>query len=254
MGIFFNMFDFLVNIFNIFLYRPLFNFLILIYNYLPGHDFGLVVIILTIIIRIIIYPISVKAINSQKVLQRLQPKLQEIQKKHKDNKEKQTQETLELYRKEKINPFSGLLLALVQLPILIALYSVFWNGLKSGELNNLYNFVVNPININPTFLNLVDLSKPNLLFAVLAGVMQFFQTKMLTPNLSKNKAKEGGVNAIIQKQMVYFFPFITVLILLKLPSALGLYWIVSGIFSIIQQYFALKEKGKENSGGIITPI
>jgi len=235
------MFGFLVDIFNIFLYRPLFNFLVLIYNYLPGHDFGMAIIILTIIIRIIIYPLSVKALNSQKTLQKLQPQLQEIQKKYKNDKEKQSRETLELYRKEKINPFSGLFLALVQLPILIALYNVFWNGLKSGELSNLYNFVLNPVNINSMFINLVDLSKPNLIFAVLAGIIQFFQTKMLIPDQNKNQGQKPDISSKMQKQMVYFFPIITVIILFNLPSALGLYWIVSGLFSIVQQYFILKK-------------
>src|SRR5688572_820076 len=120
------MFGFLVNAFNTVLYYPLFNLLVLIYNYLPGHDFGIAIIVLTIIIRFILYPVSVKALNSQKALQKLQPQIQELQKKYKDDKEKQAKETLELYRREKINPFSGLLLALIQLPILIALYNVFW--------------------------------------------------------------------------------------------------------------------------------
>lgn len=234
------MFGFLINIFNIFLYRPLFNFLILIYNYLPGHDFGLAIIFLTVIIRFILYPVSVKALNSQRILQKLQPQMQELQKKYKNDKEKQTRETLELYRREKINPFSGLFLAFIQLPILIALYNVFWKGLKSGELDNLYNFITNPVNINPTFFNIVDLSKPNLSFAVLAGIIQFFQTKMLIPQTPKSQTKERDINSIMQKQMVYFFPFVTIIILFKLPSALGLYWIVSGLFSIIQQYFILK--------------
>lgn len=238
------MFEFLVNIFNIFLYYPLFNFLILIYNYLPWRDFGLAIIILTLIIKLILYPVSVRAFNSQRVLQRLQPKLQEIQRKYKDDKEKQTKETLEFYRKEKINPFSGLFLALIQLPILIALYNVFWKGLKAHELNNLYGFITNPININPTFLNLVDLSGPNLIFVIFAGIIQFYQTKMLLLPTNKNQQKEGDVASMVQKQMVYVFPFITVIILFKLPSALGLYWIISGVFSIIQQYFMIKKEAE----------
>lgn len=208
---------------------------------MPGHDFGMAIIILTIIIRLIIYPLSVKALNSQKTLQKLQPQLQEIQKKYKDDKEKQARETLQLYRREKINPFGGLFLALIQLPVLIALYNVFWNGLKSGELNNLYGFVANPVHINSMFLNLVDLSRPNLIFAVLAGIIQFFQTKMLMPKLDKNQTKKGDMASMIQKQMLYFFPFLTVIILLNLPSALGLYWVVSGLFSIIQQHFIFKD-------------
>ena len=239
------MFGFLVNIFDFFLYRPLFNFLILIYNYLPQQDFGLAVILLTIVIRLAIYPISVKAVNSQMALQRLQPKIQEIQKKYKDNKEKQTTETLELYKKEKVNPFSGLGLAIVQLPILIALYRVFWLGFKSEELRNLYGFVTNPVQINSLFLGVMDLAKSgNLLLAILAGILQFFQTKMLMP--SQNN-KDKGMSSIMQKQMIYFFPVITVVILYSLPSALSLYWVVSGLFSIIQQYFILKKTHSVNS-------
>ncbi len=240
------MFGFLINIFDIVLYYPLFNLLVLIYNYLPGHDFGLAIIFVTIIIRLVIYPISVKALNSQKALQRLQPQIKEIQKKYKEDKEKQAKETLSLYKKEKVNPFSGLFLALLQLPILIALYRVFWNGLKPGELLNLYNFVANPGTINPIFFSTMDLSKPNLIFAISAGILQFFQTKMLIPKVGKGEVKSSDISTIMQKQMVYLFPFITVIILLKLPSALGLYWIVSGAFSIIQQYFIFK-KPKEES-------
>lgn len=234
------MFTFLVNIFNNFLYYPLFNFLVLIYNYIPGHDFGLTIITLTIVIRIILYPLSVKALNSQKTLQKLQPKVKEIQERHKDDKEKQTKEMLELYRKEKVNPFSGLFLVLIQLPILIALYNVFWNGLKSQELSHLYSFISNPGQINPMFFDFINLSLPNLVFSILAGIIQFFQTKMLIPKVEKSKGKEMDINLMVQKQMVYFFPFITVIILLKLPSALGLYWMVSGLFSIVQQYFIFK--------------
>lgn len=234
------MFGFLVKIFDFFLYRPLFNSLIFIYNYLPIPDFGLAIIFLTVIIRIIIYPLSVKAVNSQMALQKLQPQLQEIQKKYKDNREKQTMETLELYRREKINPFGGLFLALIQLPILIALYRVFWLGLKPEELSNLYGFIANPGQINSVFLAM-DLAKSgNLLLAVLAGILQFFQTKMLMPT-SPGKEKDKGMSSMMQKQMIYFFPVFTVIILYSLPSALSLYWVVSGLFSIIQQYFILKK-------------
>lgn len=239
------MFSFLVNIFNNFLYYPLFNFLVLIYNYIPGNDFGLAIILLTLIIRLALYPISIKALNSQRSLQKLQPKLEEIQKKYKNDKEKQTKETLELYRSEKINPFGGLLLAIVQLPILIALYTVFWRGLEPKELLNLYSFIINPGSINAIFLGLVDLSKPNLTFAVLAGIFQFWQTRMLIPKTDKNQLKSNSINTIMQKQMVYFFPVITIIILFKLPSALGLYWTASSIFSIVQQYFIFRKKDQK---------
>lgn len=238
------MFESIINFFYIILYQPLFNALVLLYDYVPGHDFGVAIIFLTLIIRFILYPISVKAVSSQKGLQKLQPKILEVQKKYKDEKEKQAKEILELYKTEKINPFSGLLLAIIQIPILIALYRVFWNGLNPKELIALYGFVQNPGHINALFMHLIDLSKPNLIFAVLAGLAQYFQTKMLMPKTealkTKNKA-EPDFSAIMQKQMVYFLPAFTVIILFNLPSALGLYWTVSGLFSIIQQYFIFKK-------------
>jgi YidC/Oxa1 family membrane protein insertase len=235
------MFSFLVTIFNVFLYQPLFNFLVLLYNYLPGHDFGAAIIVLTIIIRLILYPISVKAISSQKTLQSLQPKIQEIQRKYKDDKRKQSIEIMEIYKKEKINPFSGLFLALIQLPILIALYLVFWKGLNPEELANLYKFVTNPGQINPLFLGIINLSKPSPILAVLAGIFQFFQTKMLAPKNQQKQNEKPDLSQMMQKQMLYFFPFMTVLILFALPSAIGLYWTCSGIFSVIQQQFILKK-------------
>lgn len=242
------MFEAIIGFFYTILYRPLFNSLVLLYNYVPGHDFGVAIIVLTLIIRIILFPISIKAVNSQRGLQKLQPKIQELQKKYKDDKEKQAKGILELYKSEKINPFSGLLLALIQLPILIALYRVFWSGLDPKGLTALYNFVTNPGHINALFLNLIDLSKPNLVFAVLAGIVQYFQTKMLMPqNMPKpgEQAKGADFAQIMQKQMLYFFPVFTIIILIKLPSALGLYWIASGLFTIAQQYIIFKKNNKQ---------
>jgi YidC/Oxa1 family membrane protein insertase len=243
------MFSYIASFFYIVLYQPLFNGLVLLYNYIPGKDFGLAIIFLTLIIRTAIYPISIKAVNSQKNLQKLQPKIQEIQKKYKDDKEKQAKETLELYKKEKINPFSSIFLALIQLPILIALYRVFWQGLNPEELSNLYQFVISPGAINSFFLGIIDLSKPNIILAFVAGMVQYFQTKMLIPKnkdkeLNKKKGDMQDFAQVMQKQMTYFFPIITVVILLGLPSALGLYWTTSGLFSIIQQYIVFKKDKK----------
>ena len=241
------MFQTLTNFFYITLYQPLFNLLVLLYNYIPGHDFGIAIIFLTLIIRIILFPISVKAVHSQRSLQKLQPQILELQKKYKNDKEKQAKETLNLYKTEKINPFSGLFLALIQLPILIALYQVFWVGLNPKELSSLYGFVLNPGQINPLFIHLIDLSKPSIVFAILAGLVQYFQTKMLIPqNNPKKEGKSAEVDfaQIMQKQMLYFFPVFTVIILISLPSALGLYWTVSGLFSIVQQYLIVKKSDK----------
>lgn len=237
--------DFLINAFNIILYQPLFNILVLLYEYFPGHDFGIAVIILTILIKILFYPLGIQAIKSQKALQELQPKIEELQKKFKDDKEKQLRAMMELYKKEKINPLAGFLPLLVQLPILIALYRVFWKGFQPGEMIWLYNFVPNPGSIDPDFLVIVNLSQPNVVLAIIAGSLQFIQTKMFVPSKREGRqVKNPGAqfSKMFQKQMIYFFPILTVLILLNLPSALGLYWLVMSLFSIIQQYFFLKPK------------
>ena len=125
--------DLLITAFNEILYRPLFNILVLLYNIIPGDDLGIAIIVLTIGIKLVLYPLNQKAIKSQKALQELQPKIKEIQKKYKD-KTQQAEELLKLYKEAKINPFSGFLPLLIQIPILIALYKVFL-GINGNQLN-----------------------------------------------------------------------------------------------------------------------
>ncbi len=238
------MIETIINIFNAILYRPIFNVLVLFYNYLPGKDFGISIILLTLIIRLILYPTSAKAIKSQKTLNQIQPKIKEIQEKYKDNKEKQAEEIMNLYKKEKFNPFGGCLPILIQLPILIALFQVLKAGFSPEQLAVVYNFIPTPEKINPLFLGIVNLTEVSIVIALFAGVLQFFQTKMMSMNKKEKKKgnKKGDFASMMQKQMLYFFPFITFFILLRLPSAIGLYWIVNSLFSIGQQYLIFKNK------------
>ena len=240
--------NFFIEIFNTILYRPLFNALVFLYQYLPGHDFGVAIIILTVIIRFLLYPLMVKSIRSQKIMSELQPKIKEIQEKYKADKEKQTKEMMALYQKEKINPFGGCLPLLIQLPLLIALYRVFWKGLDPQAMALLYSFVPNPGTINPAFLGVINLSQSNIILAVLAGILQFFQSKMLMPQKKRNQTAQ--LSDMMQKQMLYFFPIITVLFLWKLPSAIGLYWIVTSLFSILQQYLVFKPPQDPAAAGL----
>lgn len=240
------MFEFFINAFYTTLYQPLFNGLILIYNYLPGHDFGMAIIILTILTKVIIHPFTIQGIKSQKSLQKLQPKLQEVQKKFKDNKEEQAKALMELYKKEKVNPFSGCLSLLVQLPIFIALFEIFRHISNPDQLKYVYSFVVNPGVINPYFLGSMNLFQPSVILAILTGAFQFIQVKMIAPEVKIDKSKGSGFSAnfsqIIQKQMLYFFPLFTVVILLRFPAALALYWVTMIIFTIVEQYIILKKK------------
>ena len=228
----------LILIFNTVLYRPLLNTLILLYEYIPGHDFGVAVIVLTLIIRSLLYPVSVRGVKSQKVLTDLQPKIQEIQKKYKDDKEKQIKLLMELYQKGKINPFSGCLPLLIQFPILVALYRVFLIGVQPDSLNRLlYGFVPNPGVINFSFLGLINLAEPNIFLAFLAGFLQFCQLKISTTS-QQQVIKEKGTDfsKMIQQQMLYLLPIFTVYIIWQFGSIIGLYWIVSVLFSIGEQY------------------
>jgi len=233
-----------MSIFDTIFYKPLFNILILFYQYIPGHDFGVAIILLTVFIRVLLYPLGATAIKSQKAFQDIQPKLKEIQKKYKDDKEKQMQLTLELYKETKINPFSSILPLLVQLPILYALYRVFWKGFNMSEMVNVYSFISKPESINPTFLGLISLDKPSLVLAILCGVLQFFQVKMLTPEIKKGEEIDR-FSAMLQKQSLYFFPVLIVAMLSRIPSAIGLYWLITTVFSIIQQYITLKSYAKQ---------
>jgi len=240
------------------LYAPFLNVLVLLYQYLPGHDFGIAVIVLTLLIRLLLYPLMARAIRSQKVMAELQPKIQEIQERFKNDREKQAKETMGLYQKEKINPFGGCLPLLIQMPILIALFRVFWEGLRPEEMTNLYSFVPHPGIINPTFLGIIDLSKsfmveineqtgyywPVFILAILAGLCQFIQAKMISPKFKKTQGTNqmAKFSGMMQKQMSYFFPLLIFFILLRLPAAIGLYWLVTSLFSIGQQYLVFRKR------------
>ena len=250
------MFEFITLVFHEALYRPLFNALIFLYNIIPGHDFGAAIIILTLLVRFALYPSSKKAIKGQKEMQELQPKLKEIQDKHKDNKEKQAQALMEFYRKNKVNPLSGCLPLLVQMPILIALYHVFIAGFDDGTLNVLYSFMHNPGHINPISFGIIDLSQKNVILALVAGGFQFIQAKMMLVSRKKTEeknedkkkgepSKEEKIQDFSQtmgKQMVYFMPLITIVFAMSFPSGLALYWIVTTLFAIGQQHLIFKKE------------
>ncbi len=198
---------------------------------------GIAIVVLTILIRIILLPLFYKSAKDQAIMQRLMPRIKEIQKNHKDDKEKQSKAIMEIYREHKVNPFSGFFMLLVQLPILIALYQVFLKEITVESLNNgLYSFIFNPEIINHQFLGLVDLSQRNLIIVVLASLAQYFQGKLSL--LKKDKsAKDLSPAEAMGRQMVFIAPVLTFVFLYSfgLPSAVGLYWLTTSIFSVIQQ-------------------
>ncbi len=233
---------------NIFL-EPTFNALIALYN-LVG-DVGLAIIFLTIIVRLIIFPVTLKSLKSQKALQELQPKLSALKEKYKGDKPGLAKATMELYKAEKVNPAASCLPLLIQLPIFIALYQALRIGLENGGFDLLYGFVNNPGTLNSVAFGFLDLAKVNIPIAVLAGLSQFWQAKMLARNKPSEKspgAKDETMLAAMNKQMLYVMPVMTVVIGASLQGGVILYWLVTNLLTIVQQYVFLKPAAtKSNS-------
>ncbi|HEY4496862.1 MAG TPA: YidC/Oxa1 family membrane protein insertase [Candidatus Paceibacterota bacterium] len=224
----------LTTLYNELLYKPLFNTLVVLYQYLTFYDLGLAIILLTIMIRILLFPLFHKTTKHQLITQALQPKIKEIQKTHKDNKETQAKAILDLYSKHKLNPFTPIGLLIIQLPILIALYQVFISGFSDKAFTYLYPFISAPETLNSYFLNLIDLSKPNALLVIGAALAQYLQGRITTSKII-NKTGQLSPQEKMQKNMVYFGPAVAIMILWNFPAAIGLYWLTSTLFSLLQQ-------------------
>ncbi len=231
----------MLSFFHTIIYQPLYNILILLYDIVPGKDFGIAIILITVLLRTLLIPMYRKQIESQQKLQELQPKIKALQEKTKDNKEQQTKQLMELYKEHKTNPFSGCLPLVVQLVFLIAIYRVLITISASGlavDPSQLYSFVPNPGKINQFFIALVDLTKPSIVIAALAALAQYFQTKMLMasqPQAQKAAADKPDMAQMMSKQMLYLGPFLTLFIGIKFPAGLSLYWLAGTLFMLLQQ-------------------
>lgn len=239
--------SFIIDIFRIAIYQPLYNALIVLYDIIP--DLGVGIIILTLIIRFLLIPIAKKSIESQKKMQEIQPKIKELQKKYKNDKQKQGVEIMELYKKHGVNPASGCLPMIVQIVFLIALYRVFIAGISTGgDASLLYSFISNPGKLNTTAFGFLDLTKGNFVLAAIAAVLQYFQTKMIMakkvtePVKAEKKPDEPDFSTIMQNQMLYLGPILTFIIGIRFPAGLPIYWITTTLFMIAQQYYILKKE------------
>lgn len=217
------------------------NFLVWVYIY--TGNFGIAVIVLTLLVRIATNPLNAKALESQKVMAEIQPRMLEIQKKYKDDKERQAQEMMSLYKEKKFNPFSGVIFLLIQIPVILALFYIFKAGIEMDS-SMIYSFISFPQTINPYFLG-IDLSAPSMFLAVLTGIAQYFQAKTAVPATPKTEGQKDKVTQFSEtmtKQMTIMTPIITFFVLFRLPAALGLYWLITTLFSIGQQYYVFNKK------------
>ncbi len=228
----------MIQLWNTLLYQPLFNLLVFIYN-IVGGDLGLAIIVLTILLKLLLAPLSHKSLKSQRALQRMQPKVEELKLKHKDQKEVLSKELMNLYKQEKVNPFSSCLPILIQLPFLIALYQVFSQGLASQSLDMLYSFVHNPGHLNELFFGWWNLAKPSWPLAVLTGAAQYWQSKSLLKTPAGQVVRPGDTMAMMNKQMLYIMPVVTVFFGFSLPGGLILYWLVNTLLTVGQQYWSI---------------
>jgi YidC/Oxa1 family membrane protein insertase len=236
------------SLFNTLIFQPFYNGLILLINLLPFLDAGVIVIIFTIIVKIILLPLSVKASKSALQMKSIEKDLNVIKEKYKDNKEEQTKQTIEYYKVNNINPFAGIFVLLIQLPIIIGLYRVF---LTSGlpKINNLllYHFVTAPADgsINMVFLHLTNIAQKSLWLALIAGATTYFQISLSAgsqPNTGKGT--QNDIARAMTTQMKYFFPILVVFISYSISGALALYWITSNVFSIAQEMWIKKKYHK----------
>ena len=233
----------LINIWNTVLYQPLLNALAVLVSIVPGGDVGVAVIVLTIIVKIILFPLSQKSIESQAEMNILTPEINKI-KTSGASKEEQAKQTFDLYKKHNTNPFSGCLLVLIQIPVIFALYYVFFKGINfQGGL--LYSFIPIPSHINMIFLGLLDITQKSLVLAILAGVSQYLQARFMPKPVASGATGTTFADSFsksMNMQMKYVFPFIIALIAYNISGAVALYWITSNLFMVGQQIYVQREK------------
>lgn len=232
------------------LVQPLLNVLFYIYAIIPAHDFGIAVILLTIIVRLILWPIVNRQLHSQRAMQALTPEIAKVKEKAGGDRQKETQMLMELYKERGTSPFASILPLLIQLPIFFALYIVLRDSIDPKQIAHLVyepvrnlgpvaDIIHHHIKFSPSLLGVIDLTKPSWILALTAAAAQFIQTRQLTPkNQNDSQAKMAASIGTI-------FPVITFGIALTLPSALALYWTVTSAVAIFQQHLVLQQDAHE---------
>lgn len=235
------------------IFRPLLNGLVLIYALLPYRDVGLAIVVLTVIVRIILHPALVQTLRSQQAMALIQPRLRDIQKRLKDNKEEQTKQTLALYREFGVHPLSGCVPLLIQLPVLIGLYQVFLRAVAHQDLSLLYHFTASLQfggAMSPIAFGVFNLAKGSAVLAITAGISQFLQAKFTPqPEIGGQDPTKGGSDATraIKFQTTYVLPVFIAGISWSLPSALAFYWTVLNLLAIVQQRWIQKRMNHERN-------
>lgn len=261
--------------------QPIFNLLVIIYSLLPGHNFGMAIIIFTVIVRLLMWPLVKKQLHQAKAMRELQPEIKRIKNETKGNKQKESMLLMELYKERKINPFASFGLVLLQIPIFIGLYSSISRIIKNPEVLTTFSYPfvqsfewiktlsADISKFDATLFGIVDLAKPALskgviywpamILVIASVIIQYLQSKQLLPNPKDGKglkkilkdagsgkqADQSEINAAVGKTTRYFLPAMIFIITVNIASALSLYWLVSGLVAYIQQARVLGRDEKE---------
>lgn len=229
--------------FNAVIYNPLYNGLIFLMDVVPWADAGVTVIIFTFLVKLALFPISQKAVRTQLRMKAHEADMVEIKERHKNDKEAHARAMMAFYKEKNINPFSSIFLAFVQIPIILALYYIFYSGgLPVIETKILYSFVGTP-EVSMLFLGLIDITKGSLIFAILVAVSQYFQVKLSMPEMKPVVAGatfKDDFARTLNLQMRYFLPVLVGVIAYNIAGAVSLYWITSNLFAIGQEIYVRK--------------
>jgi YidC/Oxa1 family membrane protein insertase len=238
----------MIAFFKTIIYVPLYNILIMILN-IPWVDAGLAAVILTVLVKMILYPLAKKSTVAQAKMKEKEGELASIKEKYKD-KQEQAVKTMEFYKTNKINPFSSILTVLIQIPVIFSLYYIFFkSGLPAIDTNILYSFVKAPASVSMIFLGFVDVSQKSIVLAALAAVTSFWQMHLASKatnkiiNISKANTKED-FSKMMANQMKYTMPLIVFFISWKISAIVALYWFVSNLVGIAQDVYVRKQMVK----------
>ncbi len=234
-------------IWHTFFFDPVYNGLIYFINVVPGGDVGLAIVATTIVVKLVLLPLSLKAARTQRVMRTLEEPLKALKEKYQDNKDKreeQAREMMALYREAGVNPFASILLMFIQIPIIIALYFAVFSGggvqLPGINTDLLYSFVPSPEAINVMFLGLMDITAKSLPLAALAGITQYFHARLSIP--APTPAEPGAkpdfktdFTRIMQTQMRYVLPLVIFFVAYTISAAIALYFVVSNVVNILQE-------------------
>jgi YidC/Oxa1 family membrane protein insertase len=222
-------------------FDPLYNILVSLFRLFPWADAGIIVIFLTILVRLVLFPLSRKAVLTQVKMAEIGPEIEQIKEKYKDKPEEQAKLTLALYQKKGVNPFSGILVIIIQIPLILALYQTFFH-LPAVDPAFLYSFVKVPSHVSTAFLGLIDIAGKSVILALLSAASSYFQLHVSAKSQAAPKGNSFGDNLTrnMQSQMKYVFPVIVFFISYKISGVVALYWLTTNLFSALQELYVRK--------------